>query len=486
MSAVNVVWFKRDLRLNDHQPLQDALASGQPLLLLYIAEPALLNDPHYDVRHWRFVRQSLQDMNRRLKPLRLRVEKCSGDPLEILAAIHQQVGINTLHSHAETGLGVTFARDRAVQRWCRQVGISWIERPTGAVIRGLTHRTNWDQHWSSVMRAPIAEPDWSKVQPANVDLHAWTWHWPAGWAQRHAEMQQGGESSAWQTLNSFFAERGKDYAFRLSSPLTSIDHCSRLSPYLAWGNLSMRQVYQALLTYWTKPGWRRSLSAFSSRLHWQGHFMQKFESESRMEFEPVNRGFAELTYRDDAHAERDLEAWKTGQTGYPLVDACMRAVTQTGYLNFRMRAMLVSFLTHHLWIDWRRGVAHLARQFLDFEPGIHYAQFQMQAGHTGLNTIRIYNPIKQSQDKDPNAEFIRTWVPELNKLPREYCHTPWALPPLDALLIDFQLGRDYPEPIVDIQRSGSAARETLWRHRNSALVRAEQTRILARHIRPGR
>lgn len=484
MSAINVVWFKRDLRLDDHAPLQQALATGRPILLLYIAEPALLGNPHYDVRHWRFARQSLRDMNRRLKPLGIQVEKCRADVIALLDFLHSHVGIAGLYSHEETGLEVTYSRDRAVQTWCHVNHIPWYQSPTGAVIRGLRHRHGWDDHWTESMRADQAQPDWSDLKPVSIDLSRWQWEWPVDWPQRDDRMQYGGESSGWHTLNSFFVDRGQSYAYRLSSPSTSREHCSRLSPYLAWGNLSMRQVYQTLLAHWHKPGWRKSLSAFASRLHWQGHFIQKFESEARMEFEAVNRGFMDLNYRDDAQAERDLDAWKNGQTGYPLVDACMRAVTQTGYLNFRMRAMLVSFLTHHLWIDWRLGVEHLAQQFLDFEPGIHYAQFQMQAGHTGLNTVRIYNPVKQAQDNDPNAEFIRSWVPELQTVPIEFCHAPWELPPLDALLIDFELGRDYPERIVDIQQAGAQARARLWQHRNAPQVVEERARLLARHVRP--
>jgi deoxyribodipyrimidine photo-lyase len=440
------VWFKRDLRLTDHAALTGAAAAGA-VLPLYIIEPEVIGADDFDAMHWTFIRESLQDLQNQLRDLGLELQIRHGRATEVLETLYREMAFEAIWAHQETGNAITFARDQAVAAWAAAKQIAFNECPQNGVVRGLRDRDGWAQHWEQRMSKPMqAIPPMQPAPKLTACALPTADQLGLTVSERQVDLK-GGEREALRILNTFIQGRGRRYHKEMSSPNTAYESCSRLSPYLAWGCISIRQVVQTVRAAAGTSMPKMSARAFLSRCHWHCHFMQKLESEPGIEFHAFNPVCNSLRPRE-GHEDR-LRAWQTGRTGYPFIDACMRALKAHGWINFRMRAMLVSFASYHLWLDWRQFKDWLACQFIDYEPGIHISQIQMQSGCTGINTLRIYNPVKQGQDHDPDGTFIRRWVPELRGVSTADIHEPWKMPELLQLETGFRMGEDYPWPVVD-------------------------------------
>lgn len=456
-----LVWYKRDLRVGDHPALTLAAGLGA-VFPLYIVEPGYWALPDTAARQWDFIAESLTGLRADLAalgaPLVLRV----GDACEVLARMCRQNAITRIVSHQETGNAWTYARDRQVADWARATGIDWVELPQSGVIRGHNLRDDRAGHRAEFSRdallpAPALQAV-AGVEPGPI---------PSARALRLApdpcpHRQTGGRTQAEAVLNSFLDQRGTTYRRAMSSPLTAERGCSRLSPYLAAGVMSGRMVEQAVTARLaTRPGADLSMSlrSFESRLVWRDHFTQKLEDKPEMETHALHRAAGDLPGRMADGAR--MNAWAQGETGFPFLDACMRYLTASGWLNFRARAMLVSVASYHLWLDWRAFGHILARRFTDYDAGIHWPQIQMQSGMSGIKQLRVYNPVKQGLDQDPNGTFTRRWVPELAAVPDGFLQMPWKWPGAQGVL-----GRRYPEPIVDLTTAARDAKAQIAGLRN--------------------
>jgi len=400
------------------------------------------------------------------------------DAQQVFEFLASQYQINQLLSYRESGTMQTWERDKWVQIFCKQQKIEWLQFQRDGIQRGIRHRKDWEKRWFQAIATKPIQNQFSTncIQielpfTLQVTFETQLKDYPKSF-------QPAGESYAWRYLQSFVSGRGNSYHKLISKPADSRKSCSRLSPYLAWGNLSVRQAYRFVKDHEAFASNKFAFEGMLTRLRWHCHFIQKFEMECSYETHCINKGYEVLERENNPEF---LNAWKEGKTGFPLVDACMRCLNETGWVNFRMRAMLVSILCHHLDIDWRLGVYHLAKLFLDYEPGIHYPQFQMQAGTTGVNTIRMYNPTKQSLEHDTSGVFIKTWVPELKNVSLNFLHEPWKMTALEQEFCNVRIGVDYPFPLVELEAAGRVARDKIWGHRKHDLVQTENKRIVYKH-----
>lgn len=513
--AVQLVWFKRDLRVQDHAPLAAAARAGA-VLPVYIVEPSLWRQADSAAQHWGFIRESLAELDAALHATGLphaRLRVLVGEAVPVLDALHRWLGVAALHAHEETGNAHTYARDEAVRRWAREHRVAVHEARQFGVIRGLRDRDRWLAHRERLMAAPqtpwpppaLAFAPWPAASPPACGRGPVAWHWRAGsfvpgpwpaaaalgldpWQPPHR--QRGGRRAGEATLADFLNGRAARYRGGISSPLSAPDACSRLSPYLAHGVLGLREVVQATRARRAdvadapqEAALERRLAAglraFESRLYWHCHFIQKLESEPALEWRNLHRGYNGL--REDDWNPAHFEALQQGRTGWPLVDACVALLRDTGWLNFRMRAMLVSVAAYPLWLHWTGVGQWLARLFLDYEPGIHWPQMQMQSGTTGINATRVYNPIKQALDHDPHGVFVRRWLPALQRVPDAWLFEPWRMPPELQRRCGVTVGLDIPAPPVDLASALRAAKARLHGRRAQPSVRAQADAVVRRH-----
>jgi deoxyribodipyrimidine photo-lyase len=472
MSDTVLLWFKRDLRLHDHPALTRAMTQGR-VVPVYVIEPGYWQLADVSGRHYAFLTETLEALRTGLRARGSDLVVRLGTAVEVLEALRLATGAKVLVSHEETGNGWTYQRDREVAAWARGQGVRWEELPQCAVIRGPHNRDGWAvarnrRMAQTLLPTPNVLPRVtlsSDVIPTPVEL---------GLDDLCPGRQRGGRDQAIRVLDSFLRVRGRDYRSAMSSPLQGESACSRLSPHLALGALSVREAVQATAERQAearaaRDGWSGSLKSLQSRLAWRDHFMQKLEDEPELEHRCLHRAYEGLRPMSPDTAR--LEAWCQGETGVPFVDACMRSLQATGWLNFRMRSMLMSFASYHLWLDWRATGQHLARLFTDYEPGIHWSQCQMQSGTTGINTLRIYNPVKQGRDQDPSGVFTRRWCPELRDVPDAFLQEPWLWEGRAA----------YPPPIVDVAQAARSAREAIWSVRRGQGFGAEADRVVKKH-----
>lgn len=476
MKEVTLWWLKKDFRLSDNPALTEALKTGRTVLPVFIIEPSAISSPETSQHHLTAWLDAARSLRTQLRKHGGELCVLHGEVIETFEQILKKVSLKAIYSHQETGTERTFARDREVLAWTRTKGIPWTEVRQTGVFRGLKDRDLRASYWKEwIAEGPLPPPDPAILRQVQVPSSVMDLRPKENRrlsSPLKGTLQKVDEPSAERTLSTFLHQRSLGYSTGISSPNTAFHSGSRLSVHLAWGTITGRKAYLAVqdriaeLKESDHPDagkWRRSLSSYLARLNWRDHFIQRLETEPRMETEALNPAYDALPYHRSA---KRIAAWKNAETGFPLVDACIRCAQQTGFLNFRMRCMITSVGTHAMHLDWRDLHHPMAQWWTDYEPGIHLSQLQMQAGVVGINTLRTYNPAKQIADHDPKAKFIKRWLPELKEV-------------APAAIISHQDEpiKGYPNPIVNWREATTEMRTAYY-----ALKRLDATKAIAEEV----
>ncbi len=456
-----VWWIRRDARLHDNPALIAAIEAGGPVLPLFIVDPAFPRSPFFSERRWAFLLDVLRSLDADLRARGSRLIVRRGDPSSVIGALRAEGLAETVFTQADVSpLGR--ARERAVAEVAPLRALQGLTvRPPDVVHKQdgdpYTVFTPYGRAWRNLPLPTAGDllPAPERI-PSPGDLD--DGELPANPEYRHADRFPASEAGARARLTAFADGPIQDYAAGRNQLDTSMT--SSLSPYFRFGLLSAREAAVAALQARRRARSdeaRRGADTWLNELIWREFYAQILYHFPRVRGASFRPEYDRVQWRDDPDG---LAAWQEGRTGYPVVDAAMRQLRETGWIHNRARMIVASFLVKDLLIDWRAGERWFMAHLLDGDPGSNNGGWQWTAG-TGTDAapyFRIFNPITQSKKFDPEGAFIRRHVPELRAVPVDYLHEPWKMPDAVQAEAGCRIGRDYPGPIVD---HGAARQRTL-------------------------
>lgn len=453
MPNVAILWFRRDLRVHDHPALTAAVAEADVVIPVFVVDDALLTGRWFAPNRSWFMRESLVALSGSLAERGAALRILRGRPAAVLPAFAREIGARDLYLTRDAA-PFGRRRDREVAAGLAEDGVTvhakrglYVHEPDEVLTqdgRPFTVYGPFRRAWEArprraVLPAPDRIPGPQGARPDEIpDLGAPT--------ADPAQMLQPGEPAARARLAAWVGARVDAYAERRNR--MDLDGTSRLSQDLRWGLLSPLEVVDRT------EGAGEGRRVFVSEVAWREFYGHVLAHHPRVLREPYKPAFANLAWRDDPDA---FEAWRTGQTGYPVVDAAMRQLRATGFVHNRARMIAASFLTKDLLLDWRLGEAEFMRHLVDGDVASNNGGWQWTTG-TGTDPqpwFRVFNPILQGKRFDPDGAYVRRWVPELRGIVGEAIHEPWTLDVAARDAARVRIGTDYPAPIVD----HAAARE---------------------------
>lgn len=448
MKPTHIWWIRRDIRLHDNQALNAACQNKEQLIPLFIIEPELMD--YAAPKRRAFLLNALADLDRQLNALGSRLIVRQGPAQEALLSLTHELGGASIFAHEDFS---PFARQRD-QTVSQVMDLHLLP---GVVLQHPDELrkedgdpyivyTPFQKKWSqqplptpadclpSPDELPPPPPGIESIRLPNLDM-------PGGFPATTKE--------ALNRLSAFTANGISHYNSERNR--LDLDGTSRLSPYLRFGLISAREAFAfaniALLQAKTNAD-RAEVQTWINELVWREFYTAILYHFPHVLHRPFRREYESIPWR---HAPEDLEAWQNGQTGFPVVDACMRQLLETSWMHNRGRMIAASFLVKDLLINWQEGEAWFMQNLVDGDPAANNGGWQWSAG-TGTDAapyFRIFNPVIQGFKFDPQGDFIARWVPELRQLPVPFRHEPWKINSDEADQFNFYLGTDYPHRLVD-------------------------------------
>ena len=440
---MDIIILHRNLRLEDNSALFHG-SHKQNYRVLYVYDKHYWSSDGRSPRQFSFFVDCLKELQTGLTKLNSYIEIFQGSYSDLTTYIETNYPESRIHLNHSTD--TSYFRDQMskFKNIFKESQRLKVYEDFGIQTQEF-NRDRWSYDWNMQMRKERLDLPKSNLNHEPADLMTLDDFLDSqNIIQR--SFQKGGTKEANALLNSFFESRSEGYSKKMSSPHDAEESCSRLSPHIAFGSISIREIYQRLEANYPQSHFKRDLYSFRKRLYWHCHFIQKLETEPELEFNSMHRMCDNLR---ESENKEFIDRWINGETGFPFMDACMLYLREKGWINFRMRAMIMSFASYNLWQPWQSTSPLLGELFVDYEPGIHIPQVQMQSGVTGINLPRIYSVNKQSLDQDPEAKWIKQIIPSLNDIDPKKIHS-----------ADLQTA--YISPVVDLKQSAKYARDTIW------------------------
>ncbi|MGB3534544.1 MAG: FAD-binding domain-containing protein [Microcoleaceae cyanobacterium] len=452
---MQILWFRRDLRLTDNHIVAQAVTRGEDILPCFIIDPWFYQQPDISGMRVQFLFESLIGLDRELRQRGSRLYLFEGNSVEVMQGLTHQL-LQLGHSPRllfsyDVQVEYGIKRDQQIIEFYQELGLDYYQGLNSFIQVEAENRDKWRDEYYSYLRQPL-HPTPTEIKTPEIELDLTQINIDELLQKYNSILQKsllftGGETEAQKTLKSWLKSRYKGYHWKVSRPQpASVGGTSHLSAHLAFGTISTRQVYQDTKNKANQQSndtkAQFALKSFRDRLRWRDSANQRLFY------------FPELAYRncipefDDWYTDSELtgeqlkyfQAWQQGETGYPLIDASLKQLKSMGWMNFRMRAMCANFLTVICGVSWHHGARHYMNYLVDGDIAINHWQWQAQAGATNplSSTFRIYNPTKNLKEKDPQLKFVYAWIPELRICNDEeiFAGTAWK-------------NSDYPEPMLD-------------------------------------